>query len=311
LSGNRSFTCKHCGTPFNGTIAQARPGSKKLEALATDGMPPPSVQINPPAIVRIEAPEGFKAAPTIFTGRNGRINLDPANHFKGLIDRENQLDVIFRSLKTADDTNFEVTPHVLISGPTGSGKSTLLRGLKSMIGEANYLDISAPNSTQAGIIGELLERDHSAIKVVFINELDKTKGKGDNYKWVLSAMDEERQIKVCNAHLNTIIPLHAIFIADCNSVDKVDQMQVNAVGNRFTTRVHCPRLSNDSLWRAVKKYTDLLPDANDGWIQPAIDYVTQEEGTDNVRRIITLACDGRDGWLDGSFANTLRSIRKG
>jgi hypothetical protein len=87
-------------------------------------------------------------------------------------------------------------------------------------------------------------------------------------------------------------------------------MREGAVLNRFTNQIHCPRLSNDSLFKAVKKYTDLLPDSNDLWIQPAIDYVTQEEGTDNVRRIIALACDGRDGWLDGSFANTLRAIRK-
>lgn len=303
INGMRSFRCIECQNPFEGTIAKAKTKGRVVSLATANGN---SVVVNNHIHVDRSAKPNYRAEIPNFVGNYGKINLDPGHYFDHLIDRESQINIIMSALRTADDTNFLITNHILLEGPTGSGKSTLINALARMVGEEFCLKVNATTSTQAGVIGELMEKDAGNIKVVFLSELDKAQGNGEAFNWLLSAMDEDRQIKVCNANENRRIPLHALFVADCNNIEKVKRFREGAIYSRFVNKVHCPRLEDESIFKAIQRYVRMIH-GKDEWIQPAINFVRQERGRDDIREMIALVTDGRERWETGEYADILRS----
>ena len=246
----------------------------------------------------------YKAEVPRITCLTSDINLDPTGHFDDMLDRENQISRIIRAARTAITSGFKITNHALLYGPPSSGKSSFLRCFKKMVGEEYVYEINAGTSTQAGIINDLQTR--SGIRFIILKEFDKLKGNGDEYKWLLPGMDEEKLVVKLNADGPTIVKTEALFIADCNNLKKIENIMDGALYSRLANQIYFPPIRDEDIAIALQRYNRMVH-GDDAWIPPVIEYVRRKYGMVDMRKMISFLTDGQEGWLDGSYEQELEA----
>lgn len=232
------------------------------------------------------------------------INLDPSGYFDHLYDRESQINVLLSGSRTAIESDFKIRTHALFYGPAAGGKTSLTTAFINMVGEEHCYRIDATTSTQAGVLNDIIERGQF-IKFLIIDEIEKCKE--EQLRWLLSIMDERGELRVNNAKLGFVQKsLPAFVIATTNDIDKVERFMSGALHSRFSDRIHCPRIRDETIFRAVKKYIDMI-NGDDSWIYPAVKYVREVEKTDDIRRMIAVAVNGRERLVTGEYQRILQS----
>lgn len=265
---------------------------------------------SPPAIHAAASPgpekarSTYKAAVPRITCLTSDINLDPAGHFDDMLDRENQISRIIRAAGTAIKSGFRITNHALLYGPPSSGKSSFLRRFKKMVGEEHVYEINAGTSTQAGILNDL--EAHSNIRFIILKEFDKLKGNGDEYKWLLPGMDEEKTVVKLTADGPRVIKTEALFLADCNNLKRIEGIMDGALYSRLSNQIYFPPIRDEDISKALQRYNRMVH-GDDAWIPPVIEYVRRKYGMVDMRKMISLLTDGQDGWLDGSYEQELEA----
>lgn len=301
--GPRTLYCKKCGNPYTKTLIKF--GHIQKGAAVSVAAPQQNVVVNNNIVVTNRNP--YKASVPVFSTPNSEINLDPRGYFDKMIDREAQTNIMISAARTAIETNFNIRNHILLSGLPANGKSSLIKCFIDMVGEENTYSVDATTSTQAGILSDLVERGPGGVKFLILNELEKVKNGGDEYRWLLGAMDERKELRVCNSKIGNIqMPFPVLVIADCNDIEKLKGFMSGALYSRFTNRVFCPRLSDESIFKAIQRYVKMI-NGKDEWIKPVIDYVRKEKGTDDIREMIAIVTDGRERITSGEYFNILRA----
>jgi hypothetical protein len=297
-TGPRSFNCPECGHAF---AMKAKKGAKRRAK---------SAKPTKPRFVRQPidtSPLDFKTL-TPRPKSTGPINLNPKGYFDHLFDREGQIEVLLGGVQTAVETDFKVRSHALVIGPPAAGKSSLMDAFVNMVGEEHVYRVDMTAATQAGILQDLIDRG-SMIKFIIIEEVEKCNA-NLMLRWLLGVMDERGELRVCNARLGYIqAPLKAFVIATTNDASKVESLMDGALASRFSDKIYCPRVDDDAIFKAVKRYVDMV-DGNDAWIKPAIRYVREVEGVNDIRRIKTVAMNGRDRLLTGEYQKILMATRQ-
>lgn len=262
---------------------------------------------SPPAIhapAEVKPRSTYKAAIPRITCLTSDINLNPTGFFDHMLNRENQLARVIRAARTAVESGFRITNGVLIYGPPSSGKSSFFRCFKNMVGEQFVYEIDATASTQAGIINDL--QTHSNIRFIILKEFDKLKGNGDEFKWLLSGMDEEKKIRKITSDGPIEVKTEALFLADCNNLSRIERIMDGALYSRFVNKIYFPPISDDDIHVALQRYNQMIH-GDDTWIPPVIDYVRRKLGMVDMRTMIGLLTDGREGWLDGTYEQELEA----
>lgn len=292
INGTRSYSCKSCGNPF-----QIKGKSLSLMAVAD----------RPPAVVRPAKPDYRADIPIFNPVEYSPVNFDPTGYFSNMIDRESQINITVSALRTAVETDFLVTNHLVYYGDASAGKTSFATCVMNMVGEAHVMRIDAQTATQAGIINEIKMRGQG-IRVIMIDEIDKVKNKAEEYRWLLSVLDEQKKLRIFNANndgpINISLPCLAIFT--CNDLEKVRSFMSGALYSRMIHKVYFPSLDDESIYQALQKYVRLIHGSDD-WIRPAINYVREAKGANDIREMIGVLTDGRERLLTGEYAKILQS----
>jgi hypothetical protein len=292
-AGPRTLVCKECNYSF--------PAKDQHNAMIAHV--PPAIHA-PASPVPQKVRSTYKAEIPRITLPLSDINLDPTGYFDDMIDRENQLSRTLRAARTAIESGFRITNHLLYYGAPSSGKTSFKDRFVRMVGDEYVYEIDATTSTQAGIIDDLQTRGE--IKFILLSEFDKLKGNGDEFKWLLSGMDEKKKIRKLTANGPIEIKTEALFIADCNNLGRIERLMDGALYSRFVNKVYFPSISDDDIRIALQRYNRMVH-GNDEWIPHVIDYVRRTMGMADMRTMIGLLTDGKDGWLDGTYEKELEA----
>lgn len=288
-NGPRTLYCHFCQAPFEKTLKKFGHAVPAKQSVVVNSVP---------SLRSAIAPKVDPKSP---------INLDPTGYFDCLYDREAQINILISGFKTAVESNFKIRTHAIMHGSSASGKTTLMDCFSNMVGEDICYRIDATTSTQAGILSDLMERA-SAIRVLLIDELEKANP--DNFRFLLGLMDERGELRICNAKAGSLqCKMPAFVIATTNDLPKVESLMSGALYSRFSDRIYCPRVDENTIYKAVKKYVDMIG-GDERWIRPAINHVRTMEKTEDIRRMIAVAVNGRERLLSGEYQEILRSTNK-
>ncbi len=269
-------------------------------------MPSPSAIIRPASVPVAPQPFNISLTPIEVNGDNP-INLDPTGYFDHIYDREAQITVLLGGVRTAVETDFKERNHALIFGDPAGGKTTLCKAFMDMVGEENCHYIDMTTTTQAGILMALIERP-TAPKFLIIEELEKVKK--EDMRWLLGVMDERGEINVCNSKVGSIrMAMPVYVIATINDMDKFQATHGGAIESRFGDKIYCPKVSRDTIYKRVLRAV-LAVGGDESWVNPAIDYCTNYEGTCDIRRIKTVATGGRERLLTGEYQRILQATSR-
>jgi hypothetical protein len=327
LSGPRALKCKACGEPFpstlrafghlppidsqrnrnnvvvNNTINITRGNKNRVVSS-------PSIDIDELDDFEIDDTDDYIGRTPILPVEDSIINIDPTGYFDHLFDREDQINILVSATRTAIDSDFQIRTHIILHGPPAGGKTSLSTAFIEMVGEEHCYRIDATTSTQAGIISDLFEnRQPGSVKFIVIDEIEKCDK--EYLRWLLGVMDDRAELRVNNTRVGSLqMPLAALVIATTNNIQLIEGMMGGALASRFTEKVYCPRVRDQTIHKAVMQKLKMLRgvDINEAsaWADKAIEYVRDVEGTDDIRRMIAVAVNGRERLLTGEFQAILQ-----
>lgn len=190
--------------------------------------------------------------------------------------------------------------HVVLAGKPGCGKSDICRSLQRALGEEAVMEYDATAMTGAGAIKDLTEREILP-RVLVIEEIEKADEK--SLQFLLGLMDTRGEIRKTTARTKIQRDTKLLVIATVNNYDRFKSMNAGAVESRFSNKLGFKRPSRELLARILTREVRKI-NGNADWIKPTLDYC-DDHGITDPRQVISLCLCGREGWLDGSYAETL------
>lgn len=239
-----------------------------------------------------------------------RIPEDWRDYFSHIYDRDDQIQDIMQSLRTAADTQGEMRNHLVLYGPPGCGKTETGLAVARMLGDDCVLRLDATATTKAGAENLILERDVIP-PVLIIEELEKVNEA--NLPWLLGVLDDRGEIIKTNARVGSVTrKAKMLVIATVNNYKKFASFQEGALEDRFPVRPYFPMPNRELLRKILLREVSKIPGGREEWIDPALDYALNIERTFKARRIKAIMTNGRDTLLDGSYqdAQTRMIARK-
>lgn len=301
--GPRNFFCTYCEEPFKKTIAK----SKTIHSYVPLAAPVPHVATQPRTVVCNTAGPTLK--PNAFADEGGILNLDPGSEFDDLYGKTDALSVVMASLRVFNQTGGRSRQHTLLIGSPAAGKSEILLRLSNVIGEENIMKINAESASKAGMENTILFYEGNLPPVLFLEEIEKTPH-ADSLLWTLPALDNRRKIIKVTAK-DGIIPREVPFICigTCNDIHKLNKFHSGSIASRFPNQLFIPDMDDNMRWNILKGKIKCLPNANDAWINPAIDYC-RSVGNMSMRKIESVLMCGQDRLLTGEYQASLEATQK-
>ena len=256
------------------------------------------------------APKKIVAAPSVAhvkddTKDYAPINLEMADHFSHIFDRESQIRRIMAALRLAKQTQIQKRLHCVLYGPPGCGKSEIITAIGRMTGEEgeHYIKFDATSTTQAGAINILLNSQYIA-PVLLVEEIEKTHP--NDQRWMLGLLDQRAEIRQTNFRVgNRAKNVRVICIATCNDLALFQSVMSGALASRFTHKIKCPRPSREILHKILQREIGHLSNGNPAWIEPALDFAAERKITD-PREVISICLSGQNDLLTGQYQDDYR-----
>lgn len=212
---------------------------------------------------------------------------------------------IFRvkaALEQAQASGWKNRFHVALVGPPGCGKSDICQSVKRALGEDAVLEFDATATTAAGAIKELAEREILP-RVLVVEEIEKADEKSMSF--LLALCDTRGEIRKTTARSTIQRDTKMLVIATVNDIPLFEKLQANALASRFSAnKVHFRRPGRETFVKILKREIGKLPNGNEAWIDPALDYAFAHGITD-PRAIIGLCLCGGDDLLTGKYQRML------
>src|SRR5262249_2584881 len=195
--------------------------------------------------------------------------------------------------------------HCALVGPPGCGKSDICRTIRKTLGEDAVWELDATATTAAGIQKELAEAEILP-RIIVVEEIEKAPESA--LQPLLALCDQRGEIRKVTARTHIVRDTRVLIIATINDYDLFRKLQAGALASRFSNVVWFKRPSREM--RALileREVTKVNGDSR--WITPTLDHC-EEHSINDPRQIISLCLCGQDLWLNGEYAEMLRSTAR-
>ncbi len=220
-------------------------------------------------------------------------------YFSHIFDREDHIQEVMDSIRTAKETDMEVRNHVCLFGPPGCGKTEIGLAVRNMLGPRAVKRLDATSTTKAGAENLLLDEDE--LQPILIME-EAEKCHEGNLSWLLGILDDRGEIIKTNARVGSVCrKAPMLVVVTVNNMKKWEAFQEGALADRFSIPVYCPMPDRDLLRKILLRDVVKIPGGNAAWVEPALDFALDVEKTYKTRRIRAIMTNGRDQLLDGSY----------
>ena len=228
------------------------------------------------------------------------IPEDWDSYFAHLFGRDAHISRILGAIEAGILSDFNNRFHCALVGPPGCGKSDICRSLQKALGEEAVMEYDATAMTGAGAIKDLAEREILP-RILVVEEIEKADEK--SLAFLLGLTDMRGEIRKTTARTKIQRDTKLLVIATVNNYEKFKSMNAGALESRFANKLGFNRPSRDQLAMILTREVAKI-NGDSAWIKPTLDYCEDHSITD-PRQVISLALCGRDGWLDGSYADML------
>jgi hypothetical protein len=220
--------------------------------------------------------------------------------FSHIYDRDNQIDIIISAIQAGIASNFHDRFHCALYGPPGCGKTETLRTMREVLGKDAIMEFDATNTTQAGAIKDLDDRD-TLPRILIVEEIEKTDE--NSLRWLLSFMDHRAEIRKVNFRSNIEKETKLLTLATVNDYELFQRIMYGALASRFSYHLNYPRPDRKILQKILEREI-LRVDGKKAWIKPTLDYADQHNIHD-PRKVTAICLCGRDELLNNSYQTKL------
>lgn len=231
------------------------------------------------------------------------VNI-PANwdeYFNHLYGLDAHVGRVKRSIEAGLFTKWESRLHQVLVGPPGCGKTDICGSIRKALGEEAVLEFDATETTAAGAIKELSEREILP-RVLMIEEIEKVEEKQTSH--LLSIMDMRAEIRKTTARQSIQRDTKLLCIATVNNYDLFLRMNAGALASRFGEPIWFKRPSRGTLQRILER--EVIKYGGDlAWVAPALDYCDERNIT-APRSAIGICIMGREMLVTGEFQQMMR-----
>lgn len=232
---------------------------------------------------------------------------DRADFFSHIYERDAQIEVVHSALRAFVDSSYTNRFHCVLHGAPACGKTEILRSFSKMLGADAVLELDATSTTKAGAERILLESAELP-PVMICEEIEKTDEA--SLRWLLGILDHRGEIrKVTHGGGLRSRNVKMLCLATVNDMGLFRRVMDGALASRFSHKIHCPRPSKDVLRKILAREIAKV-NGRFEWIDPAIDYCVDVEGTNDPRRVSTVCLSGRDALLSGEYQILLDAVRE-
>lgn len=233
-----------------------------------------------------------------------KSGVDRHDYFGHLYNLDAQIDLVLSAVEEYKRSEFSNRFHCVLYGEPACGKTEILRSLTKMLGQDAVMHFDATSTTAAGA-KQLLIESASIPPVLCIEEIEKADEV--SLRWLLGVLDyraEVRMVKFRSGLAQREVKL--LCLATVNDLPLFKRMMDGALASRFSHKIYCPRPGREVLRRILER--EIACHGGDArWIEPALDYCLDVEGTNDPRRVITVCLCGRERLLDGTYQRTLKA----
>lgn len=245
-----------------------------------------------------------------------RIPFDPpvlneeakASFMKGIYDRDDQLAIIDRGMRSSV-ANPEEPSHFLLYGPPAGAKTRVFKALKGFYEQdrmERVVILDATTLTKAGLERWLLNRAEAKMlpELLVLEEIEKHKT--ENLLCLLSVMASGEVSRTNAPEGQRQERARVVIGATCNDEETLKRFHRGALWSRFTHKLYCPRPDRERmrlilLDKIAARHGDPL------WADVVLNYAYDEVANDDPR-FITGLLDGAESLLDGSYLDKHRRI---
>jgi hypothetical protein len=228
---------------------------------------------------------------------NCTIPEDWDSHFTHLYGLESHIERVRRALEEGDKSGWVNRFSAVLYGPPGCGKSDIASCVGDALGEDAVVRYSATETTGAGGIKDIVERDVLP-RVIIIEEIEKADPKA--LDWLLAILDIRGEVRKVTARENVQRDAKLFAICTVNDMELFRSMRAGALASRFVTKVAFKRPSREVLAKILTRELTKVG-GNLAWIDPCLDFCESIDLTD-PREVTAHCLCGRDEWMDGSYA---------
>lgn len=233
------------------------------------------------------------------------LSIDLGDNFAHIYEREPQIAVIHSAVKAFVSSDFANRFHCVLWGEPACGKTEILRSFQRMLGRDFVLELDATSTTKAGAERILLESKNLP-PVLVCEEIEKTDE--NSLRWLLGILDHRGEVRKVthNAglrHRN----VKMLCLATVNDMALFKKVMDGALASRFSHKVWCPRPSKEVLRRILRREVEKIG-GDHAWIEPAVDWCVDIEGTNDPRRVTTVCISGREQLLTGAYQRLLSEV---
>ncbi len=226
--------------------------------------------------------------------------------FGELYGLDDYIEIVYRSIQAAIDSNWTQRVNLLFVGPPACGKTNLCKIIKRLLGSEAVLEFDATSTTMAGAQQMLSEREEMP-RVLIVEEIEKAPEA--SLQWLLSVLDLRGEIRKTTARGSILKDVHMVGIATVNNAELFEKLASGALSSRFAMPLQFMRPTREILWKILKREIDKIG-GNIDWIEPALDFAEEIDLSD-PRKLIAITVTGREKLLDGTYQAMMKRTMPG
>lgn len=224
--------------------------------------------------------------------------------FDEIYERDDQIQVILSRIRAGITSEWRNRFHSALVGEPAGGKTETARAVKRMLGEKAVLELDATQTTQAGVIKNLKEREELP-RVIIIEEIEKADFK--QLPWLLAMLDPRAEIRKMNYREKVHLELRGICIATINNYKLFTTVLEGALASRLGEPIFFPKPSESIIRKILTREVERI-NGNKAWIQPTLEYCKEMDISD-PRTAQSICLSGKDDLLKGKYQAYLRATR--
>jgi len=188
--------------------------------------------------------------------------------FKGLYGLDGQIRMLMNALYHAVRSQGTCLSHAVLQGLPACGKSSIANAVANLVGEKSCLCLDATKTSRAGL-ERLFFNDLPVVPpLIIVEEIEKSSP--DDLLIYLGMCDFRQEIRKITNRGAFRRPINSLVIATCNSLDKFERLAAGALASRFSTCIHFPRPSTETIMLILSRYSQ-----DHGIINPPIRQVLE------------------------------------